>query len=401
VSSRRLVLTGAGLLAVAGLAVSAATAASRAPTAKKRAAAHHVLIGIQDDANTLYGVPEQTFPYLEQLRAQVLRVNMIWGGAPHAVATSKPTQPANPADPAYDWTLYDRVDRYASQYGIRLVFSILFTPRWANGGRARNVAPTTKAGWNQLRLFANAAAKRYSGAYVPPLDQQDPSNSTSSTPLPAVRFWTAWNEPNNPIWLKPQWRGKTIVSARNYVKICNAVYSGVHASRLAGEKVACGVTGPRGNDNPRSSRPSVDPLSFMAALKRYGLKRFDVYAHNPYYGSPRETPRYKPRGRAIQLGNINVLLAQLKKLWGPKHLWITEYGYQTRPQDKLFGVSWAKQALYLRQAYAIARANPRIDMMVWFMLKDDTNVRLGWQSGLMTATWQKKPSFVAFQRLPR
>jgi hypothetical protein len=387
-----------GLLAVATLAVSAASAASRAPAAKK---AHHVLIGIQDDANTLYGDPDQTFPYLEQLRPEVLRVNMIWGGAPHAIATSKPANAGNPADPAYDWTLYDRLDRYASQYGIRLVFSILFTPKWANGGKKPNVAPTTTAGWNQLRLFALAAAKRYSGAYVPPLDQQDTSNSTSSTPLPAVRLWTAWNEPNNPIWLSPQWRGNTIVSAQSYVKICNAVYAGVHASLLSGEKVACGVTGPRGNNNPRSSRPSVDPLSFMTALKRYGLKRFDVYAHNPYYGSPRETPSYKPKGRAVQLGNINVLLAQLKRLWGPKHLWITEYAYQTTPQDKIFGVSWAKQALYLKQAYAIARANPRIDMMIWFMLKDDTNIGTGWQSGLMTAKWQKKPAFVAFQRLPR
>jgi hypothetical protein len=388
-------------VAVAALSVAAASAASSGPKAKKRSAAHHVLIGIQDDANTLYGDPDQTFPYLQQLRPQVMRVNMIWGGAAHAVATRKPENAGNPADPAYDWALYDRLDRYASQYGIRLVFSILFTPSWANGGRARTVPPSTTAGWNALRLFANAAAKRYSGTYVPPLEQQDPTNSTSATPLPAVRFWTAWNEPNNPIWLTPQWRGRTIVSARNYVKICNAVYSGVHASTLAGEKVACGVTGPRGNDNPRSSRPSVDPLSFMSALKRYGLKRFDVYAHNPYYGSPREAPSYKPRGRAIQLGNINVLLAQLKRYWGPKHLWLTEYAYQTTPQDKIFGVSWAKQALYLKQAYAIARANPRIDMMIWFMLKDDTNVGVGWQSGLLTAKWQKKPAFVAFQRLPR
>jgi len=396
--SNRAVLAAVAGFAAAALAVTAASAATRAPAGKKRATAHRVLLGIQDDANTLYGDPDQTFPVLRQLRPQVLRVNLIWGGTPYGVAQSRPASPANPNDPAYDWTLYDRLDRYASQYGIKLVFSILFTPRWANGGKARTVAPTTTAGWNALRGFATAAARRYSGTFIPPDDQQ-------GTPLPAVRYWTAWNEPNNPIWLTPQYRrvgGRWVLKgAQDYVKICNAVYSGVHATRLSGEKVACGVTGPRGNNNPRSSRPSVDPLSFMRALKAAGLRRFDVYAHNPYYGSPRETPTFRPRGSSVQLGNINVLLAQLSRLWGPKHLWITEYAYQTYPQDKLFGVSWAKQALYLRQAYALARANPRIDMMIWFMLKDDTNVGLGWQSGLLTAAWKKKPAFSAFQKLPR
>jgi hypothetical protein len=200
----------------------------------------------------------------------------------------------------------------------------------------------------------------------------------------------------------PQYAGTTMVSAKNYVKICNAVYGGVHATALPGEKVACGVTGPRGNDDPASSRPEPDPMAFMRALKRYGLKKFDVYAHNPYYGSPREAPSFKPRGStSIQLGNIDLLLAQLSKLWGPKHLWITEYAYQTYPQDKLFGVSWAKQALYLKQADAIARANPRIDMMVWFMLVDDTDENIGWQSGLVTATYQKKPAYAVFAKLPK
>jgi hypothetical protein len=391
---RHIAFVAAALAAVAGLAVSAATASSH------RKAVHSVLIGIQDDANTLYGDPGMTFPVLQQLRPQVLRVNMIWGGGAYAVAKSKPANPANPADPAYDWALYDRVDRYASQYGIKLMFTIIFTPSWANGGASRIHAPTTTAGWNALHDFAYAAAKRYSGSYVPPSDEQ--SVDGSATPLPAVRLWTAWNEPNNPIWLAPQWRGNTIVSAQNYVKICNSIYGGVHATGLGSEKVACGVTGPRGNDAPRSARPSVDPMAFMRALKRYGLKRFDVYAHNPYYGSPRETPSFRPPGTAtVELGNINILLAQLSRLWGPKHLWITEYAYQTTPQDKFFGVTWAKQALYLKQAFAIARANPRIDAFVWFMLKDDTNISQGWQSGLLTAAWKRKPAFFAFQRLPR
>jgi hypothetical protein len=54
----------------------------------------------------------------------------------------------------------------------------------------------------------------------------------------------------------------------------------------------------------------------------------------------------------------------------------------------------------VRQSYAIARANPRIDLMVWFMLRDDTNIGIGWQSGFLTAAGKKKPAFSAFSRLP-
>ena len=95
-----------------------------------------------------------------------------------------------------------------------------------------------------------------------------------------------------------------------------------------------------------------------------------------------------------------MLLASISRLYGPRHLWITEYGYQTKPPDQVFGVSWAKQARYLTQAYAIARKNPRIDMMIWFLLKDEPDLS-GWQSGLMTVDGRKKPSFAAYARVPK
>ena len=49
--------------------------------------------------------------------------------------------------------------------------------------------------------------------------------------------WLAWNEPNNPLFLAPQYealgKGWMIQSAIDYAKICNAVYNGVHATLLA------------------------------------------------------------------------------------------------------------------------------------------------------------------------
>ena len=255
---------------------------------------------------------------------------------------------------------------------MHVLFSIYGTPSWANGGKGPNVAPTSAI---DLRNFALAAARRYSGKTM----------GADGRLLPAVKEWLAWNEPNNPVFLTPQWKknavGKfVIVSATNYAKICNAVYSGVHATLQPNERVACGVTAPRGNNNPNSSRPSVSPLAFLRAVKAAGLKTFDAWAHHPYYAGPSDQPTTKPvtakgaPATAVTLGNISDLIKEVTRLYGNKRIWITEYGYQTNPPDKLYGVTYAKQAAYLKQAFAIARANPRIDMMLWFLLKDDPNL---------------------------
>ena len=63
--------------------------------------------------------------------------------------------------------------------------------------------------------------------------------------------------------------------------------------------------------------------------------------------------------------------------------------------------SFVKQARYLTQAYAIARANPRIDMMIWFLVRDEARIGNGWQSGFYTASGRRKPSFTAFRRMPK
>jgi Glycosyl hydrolase catalytic core len=224
--------------------------------------------------------------------------------------------------------------------------------------------------------------------------------------LPAVRHWLAWNEPNNPVFLKPQWKkvGGTWrpQSAYDYAKICSAIWAGVHSTGLANEKVACGVTGPRGNDAPASSRASTSPLVFMTWLRRAGLKRFDAYAHHPYYGSKTEKPTTMPTSKkSVTLANINLLISQLNRLYGrSKRLWVTEYGYQTRPPDRLFGVSYATQAKYVHQAIAKAKKTRRIDMFVWFLIRDERRLS-GWQSGVVTVNGRRKPAYRAFQTVRR
>ena len=373
-------------------ALAVAVAVVLAPTAS---ASQSLRIGIFDDGVVLYGEPDLVFPQLQKTRTQLLRVNLWWSGPGITVATRKPKRPADPNDPAYNWDTYDRTVRFSIVNGIIPIFSIIGTPPWANAAKGWNVAPTNA---RDLQNFAAAAQKRYSGTFV----------NADGVVLPRVSLWMAWNEPNNPVFLKPQYRRVgttwTIQSGRDYAKLCNAVVSGIKSVQRT-SKVACGATGPRGNNNPNSSRPSVSPIPFLRAMKAGGAKGFDAYAQHPYYGSPAETPSAKPppglRGQpptAVTLGNIDVLIGELDRLYGRQmRVWVTEYGYQTNPTDRIFGVTWSKQAAYLAQAVSIVRANPRIDMFLWFLLRDEQRLS-GWQSGLMTYDGKRKPSFAAFQR---
>ncbi len=383
---RRLALTFVVLLAAAGVAVATSPKAGSAATSSSatyRTLQSGMLVGFYDDAQ-VYGRTDWAFGQLRSLRTGIVRITIDWAD----VARRRPAAPANPADPAYHWAAVDRVVSQASVNKVRVLATIYGTPRWA--GTARNRVPRRAV---DLRLFAYAAARRYSGTY-----------RVGGQALPAVRHWLAWNEPNNPVFLKPQWklfRGKwRPQSAFDYAKICSAVWAGVHATRIRGEKVACGATGPRGNDAPRSSRPSTSPLVFMTWLKRAGLKHLDAYAHHPYYGSRFEAPTTVPASKkAITLANIGVLIKQLNRTFGRgKRLWITEYGYQTRPPDRAFGVAYSSQAKYVHKAFELARRTRRIDMLVWFLIRDERRLS-GWQSGVVSAGGKRKPAFRAFQTL--
>ena len=273
-----------------------------------------------------------------------------------------------------------------------MLLTVLGTPAWANGGKGAQKAPMSAV---DLRRFAYAAARRYSGTFL---------DVASGRVLPRVGLWLAWNEPNNPVFLQPQYtrvnRKWRMASPAAYAHICEAVYAGVHAAG-GPEQVACGGTAPRGSNDPTGTRPSIAPLAFMRAAKRMGLRHFDAWAHHPVLRQPArdaddpEDRAARDRARQHQPADLPA-----DPTLRPKPVWLTEYGYQTNPPDKLFGVSWQKQADYLRQAYEIAKANPRIELLIWFLLRDSPSLD-SWQSGLMTVDGRKKPAFAAFARLLR
>jgi len=215
-------------------------------------ASKQMLVGIFDDAST-YGAPATTFPQLERLHVQVLRMTLTWGGH-FGVANDRPAHPNDPADPAYHWGRYDDAVEQATRAGIQVLFTIVGTPDWANGGQGPRVAPRSGL---PLRQFAAAAALRYSGTYL---------DTASGRILPRVSLWLAWNEPNNAVFLRPQFArvgGRwQFAGAAAYARICNAIYAGVHsvggpsASRVARPHPVASTTRLLRGSRPRRSRSS-------------------------------------------------------------------------------------------------------------------------------------------------
>ncbi|HET8527879.1 MAG TPA: hypothetical protein VFL60_03140 [Gaiellaceae bacterium] len=336
---------GAAVVAVlAALALSAAAAPAQASPGAR--------FGIQDDAWLLYGPGslEQRLTTLQGLGVSLVRVTLRWD----AVAAKKPAQQRDPA--AYDWGVYgDTLDALHAA-GFTTLVTLYGSPRWANGGRSPARLPS--AGFGN---FAYAAAKRF----------------------PWVRLWTVWNEPNNGVFASP-------VSPSLYVRrLLNPGHAALHQANPRNQ-VAGGVT------SPRKTPSGMAPLAFMQGM-RAAHARLDAYAVNPYPLNKVETPT---RATCSYCGYFTMAMlprirAYVTRYFGAKPLWLTEYGYQTNPPDRLLGVSQAKQAQYLGEAALRVWRQPGVTILVQFLVRDEPSIG-GWQSGLFTVGGAPKLAVHAF-----
>ena len=199
-----------------------------------------------------------------------------------------------------------------------------------------------------------------------------------------MRHWLIWNEPNLSRFLDPP--SPSLYTRR----LLNPAYAALHAA-IPGVKVGGGVSAPRANGG-------VSPVDWIRGLGAAGA-RLDAYAHHPYPGNRVETPFSggcdNRRCETITMANIELLLSEVKRVLGPKRIWLTEYGYQTTPHEQLVGVSQARQSLYLAEAARRVRNLPDVDMLIQFLVQDDI-VPEGWQSGFYTATGKAKLSARGF-----
>jgi hypothetical protein len=327
-------------------------------TAPRSSAAPDVKFGLTDDAwlENGRGTLDGRLAQLDALGVRVVRFTLRW----NQIARTRPTAPTDPTDSAYDWSKTDPVLEGLHDHGIDVVLQLLGTPPWANGRKPANYAPTSPSTFS---AFATAAAHQY----------------------PWVKRWLVWNEPNQRIWLRP-------TSARIYTtRLLNPAYSAIHRV-IRGAQVAGGGTAPRGASG------GVSPVAWLTGM-RAAHARLDAYAHNPYPLNPkRESPLTGGCNHCttVTMATLNRLVALVGRNFPRARIWLTEYGYQTNPPDRVLGVSRALQARYIGEGAFAAYRAARVDLLIQFLYQDEPKLAR-FQSGLVTLSNARKPAYAAFE----
>jgi hypothetical protein len=317
----------------------------------------HVQYGVQDDAWLLYGpeAPAKRIEILQQLGVDMVRLTLRWD----AVAQSSPIDARNPNDAAYHWDLYDPLLQRLHAAHIGVLISLWGTPPWANDGQQPNFMPNDAT---SLASFAYAASTRY----------------------PWVTRWTIWNEPNLRLFLIPN-------SPSLYVsRLLNPAYRALKSANPR-NLVAGGVT------SPRKTPSGVSPIAWIRGMgAAHAL--LDAYAQNPYPVRPHETPSSGGCWRCteITMATLPKLITEVKRRFGTQtRIWLTEYGYNSKPPSKWLGVSNTLQARYVSDAALRVYLASHVDLLIHFLVRDEPDARK-WTSGFLTSRGKVKPSFSAY-----
>ncbi len=323
-------------------------------------------VGAQDDLLAVEPVDALAMR-MDRLRdtgVTISRFDVPWAD----VAPTKPADPRNPDDPAYNWQRTDAVLDGLDRRDISPIVTFSRTPGWANGETGPEGAPEPDA----YAAFVHAFATRYNGDGHVRVDLYEP-----------------WNEPNNPAALMPQWEGAgtaaTPVAPGTYAALVERA-----RTELRQANGDARIIGPSLADIEQSA-PGVggvgvqDFLEALAPLK----PRLDATS---LHLTPTVAPG-APSTRIPSIGALPRLLTLLDTVSPGRDLLITQIGYATTPG----GLSEDQQARFVTQTMTTLAANPRVRLAVWSPFQDTIDR----PAGLITATGTAKPSLEAFTTNPK
>ena len=369
---KRLTITIAMLVAAA-CAAPAADASSRQ------------LLIMQDDSQ-LRSAPTATLDEFDSLGADVVKVNLYWDG----VAPGGRRKPAgfDGSDPSgYTWDFYVAIDQAIRNRGMRPYFSLGGrAPDWATKRRGRR--GTYRPSAKEFRLFAQAAGSQF----------------------PSVDIWSIWNEANLYSWLSPQRVKRVPVSPGIYRGLYLAGHRGLEAGGHGDDTILFGELMPRGGTDSRKVRP----LEFLremvcldrnyrqyrgSAARKRGCRRVgriptSGLAYHPY--TLANGPDVNEGADEAAIGQLSRVrrtldaLARRGKLPRRLPIWITEFGYQTRPPDPN-GTRLRRAPALMDLSEWIAFRDRRVASYSQYQLRDDDF----WQSGLRFADGDAKPGVYA------
>jgi hypothetical protein len=362
-------------------------------------------IGIADDRILMPGGPvaDRAVAEWSAMGVDTVRVFALWS---RIAPARKPRgfRPANPNDPHYLWFYLDNAIDRVRAAGMTVTLTVTGPgPPWtskAPGRRQGAWKPRPAA----FAAFAEAVAKRYAAK---------------------VDRYILWNEPNIYVWLSPQARCRkgrcTPVAPHLYRALARAAYPAI-ADNDPIAQIVIGALSPRGQ-RLRNARTVMRPLLFLRRLgcRNDAFQRMttaecrgfkpavgDGFAIHPYSGRLAPEIRH-PNADDVGLAQVRNLTATLDRLKRARAIgstvprmpiFIDEYGYQTRPPDRISGIKPRTQDAWLQRAAYLAWRTPRIRLFTQYLWRDEPRSAngsfSGWQSGLRFAKGRAKPSLAHF-----
>jgi hypothetical protein len=350
-------------------------------------------------------IRDRWFDATVQSNAGVIRVDVTWR---NVVGDAPPADPRNPADPAYNFSRLDQTVREAHERGLEVMFTVLLAPNWAEGP---DRPPVDRPGlWSPdpeaLGEFAAALATRYSGGFPDP---------TGLGPLPRVRFFEAWNEPNLSTFLLPQWEGKKPVSPSLYRRMLNSFASGVKAAHSDNLVIAPALA-PYG-DPPGGQR--MRPLYFLRELfclkgrrnpepkkgcSKGEIPRLDILSHHPINitGGPGDSATHPDDATSGDLDQVRKVLraaerAHHVKPGGHRPIWVTESWWFSEPPVG-YGPPLPIHARYVEESLYLWWKDGASTVLNYLIRDlDDVSGDFPGASGVFFADGTPKPAFDAFR----
>jgi hypothetical protein len=375
----------------------------------------------QDDRALIFMGDAQRQAALDQMKAlgaTTIHSLVFWNSiAPAASSTTKPAgfDGSDPnAYPAGAFDQYDALVREAAARGLGLILTPVEAPVWAGRCGSLSIRNRCRPDPAEYGAFVTALGRRYSGSFGG---------------LPRVSRWSFWNEPNQAGWLEPQQQRKhghsVPVAPALYRSLFRAGTAALAATGHGSDQILLAETAPLGQRTGSLSTRNLTPTAFLQSLfcldsrgralrgtaakdqgcsGRYARLAATGFAHHPYNRGGSQPPLSRPGAGEITIANISRLSAVLAqgarahRIRANLPIYFTEFGFQTNPPDRTFGVSLSRQATWINESDYIAYRNSRVKSVAQYELFDEP-VLASFQTGLRFVSGSAKPSLDAY-RLP-
>jgi hypothetical protein len=372
------------------------------------------------EEDAVYSNPSQTLQIMRSLGVDIIRVGVAWSEiAPDAGSRTRPAG-FNAADPAAypqaNWSSLDAIINAANSDGIAVDLMVTGgAPLWAT---ADGAPPGFEFVWGpspaEYGQFVQAVATRY----------------------PSVHFWELWNEANYGPQLAPQvLPGSTAIASAAEYRLLNAYgWQALQATGHGRDTIVDGNLSQDGSAQPTTTSITA-PLPFLRALycvdasyhplqgvaaqaagcptTPAGSAQFvadnpglfvasGIGAHPYPYGAPPNRPQFPSQDGAefAELPRLGSVLSALQHAYNVSNqpaIFITEYGYETRPpQTSTLFDTPPVAAKYINWAEYLAWKNPRIASTDQYLIFDGN---FWFTTGLVFPNGRLKPGFYAY-RMP-